>query len=47
MNVLARTTLEVVPLTKHIGAEIRGIDLKERPDDATIAAIYRACSTIS
>ena len=34
--------LEVVPLTKHIGAEIRGIDLRERPDEATIRAIYQA-----
>src|SRR5579862_8231163 len=34
--------LDVVPLTKHIGAEIRGIDLRDQPDDATVAAIYQA-----
>ena len=34
--------LDVVPLSKHIGAEIRGIDLREKPDDATIRAIYQA-----
>src|SRR5580698_9361565 len=34
--------LDVVPLTKHIGAEIRGIDLREKPDDATVRAIYQA-----
>jgi alpha-ketoglutarate-dependent taurine dioxygenase len=33
---------EVVPLTKHIGAEIRGIDLRDKPDDATVKAIYQA-----
>ena len=47
MNVAMQTkaeigSLEVVPLTKHIGAEIRGIDLRERPNDATIRAIYQA-----
>jgi taurine dioxygenase len=36
------TRLEVVPLTRHIGAEIRGIDLRRTPDDATIRAIYQA-----
>src|SRR6202162_1100947 len=34
--------LDVVPLTKHIGAEIRGIDLREKPDEATVKAIYKA-----
>lgn len=33
--------LSVVPLTKHIGAEIRGIDLREPPDAATIAELKR------
>ncbi|HTP91981.1 MAG TPA: TauD/TfdA family dioxygenase [Xanthobacteraceae bacterium] len=33
---------EVVPLTKHIGAEIRGIDLREQPNEATVKAIYQA-----
>ena len=42
MNIMTKSKLEVVPLTKHIGAEIRGIDLRERPDDATIKAIYQA-----
>ena len=36
------TKLDVVPLTKHIGAEIRGIDLREKPDDETVKAIYQA-----
>jgi taurine dioxygenase len=36
------TRLEVVPLTRHIGAEIRGIDLRQKPDDATVRAIYQA-----
>ena len=34
--------LEVVPLTKYIGAELRGIDLRQRPDNATVRAIYQA-----
>ena len=34
--------LDVVPLTKHIGAEIRGIDLREKPDEETVRAIYQA-----
>jgi taurine dioxygenase len=42
MNVITRTRFELVPLTKHIGAELRGIDLRERPDEETIAAIYQA-----
>jgi taurine dioxygenase len=33
---------EVVPLTKHIGAEIRGIDLRNELDDETVEAIRRA-----
>jgi len=33
---------EVVPLTRHIGAEIRGIDLRVEPDAATVRAIYQA-----
>jgi taurine dioxygenase len=40
MSVLTR--LDVVPLSRHIGAEIRGLDLRERPDEATIRAIYQA-----
>jgi taurine dioxygenase len=42
MDAATKTRLEVVPLSKHIGAEIRGIDLRDRPDDATIRAIYQA-----
>jgi taurine dioxygenase len=38
----AGTRIEVVPLTRHIGAEIRGIDLRRKPDDATVRAIYQA-----
>ena len=34
--------IDVVPLTKHIGAEIRGIDLREQPDESTVKAIYQA-----
>ena len=42
MAVMTRTRLEVVPLTQHIGAEIRGIDLRQKPDEETIRAIYQA-----
>jgi len=42
MDATTKTRLEVVPLSKHIGAEIRGIDLREQPDDATVRAIYQA-----
>ncbi len=44
MNVMTKTKakFEVVPLTKHIGAELRGIDLRQKPDDETIRAIYQA-----
>jgi taurine dioxygenase len=42
MSVAARAKLDVVPLTKYIGAELRGIDLRERPDEATLKAIYQA-----
>jgi taurine dioxygenase len=33
---------EVVPLSRHIGAEIRGLDLRQKPDDETVKAIYQA-----
>jgi taurine dioxygenase len=36
------TRLDVVPLTEHIGAEIRGIDLRTKPDEETVRAIYQA-----
>jgi taurine dioxygenase len=42
MNIITKTKLDVRPLTRHIGAEIRGLDLRERPDQATIHAIYQA-----
>jgi taurine dioxygenase len=42
MSVLTKTHLDVVPLTEHIGAEIRRLDLRERPDEETIAAVYQA-----
>src|ERR1700693_2376409 len=42
MNVATKTRFEVVPLSKHIGAELRGIDLRQKPDDETIRAIYQA-----
>jgi taurine dioxygenase len=42
MNVITKTRFEIVPLTKHIGAELRGIDLRQKPDDETVAAIYQA-----
>jgi taurine dioxygenase len=37
-----KTRFEVVPLSRHIGAELRGIDLREASDEATIRAIYQA-----
>ena len=42
MSLMTKARFDVVPLTKHIGAELRGIDLRERPDDNTIRAIYEA-----
>ena len=42
MSTATKTRLDVVPLTSHIGAEIRGIDLREKPDDETVKAIYQA-----
>ena len=42
MTVATKTRLEVVPLSKHIGAEIRGVDLRELFDADTIAGIHRA-----
>jgi taurine dioxygenase len=37
-----KAPFEIVPLTKYIGAEIRGIDLRQQPDDETVKAIYQA-----
>jgi taurine dioxygenase len=42
MSMLTKTRFELVPLTPHIGAELRGIDLREQSDEETIAAIYQA-----
>lgn len=42
MSVDTRMRFDVVPLSKHIGAEIRGLDLREKPGEETIRAIYRA-----
>jgi taurine dioxygenase len=36
------STLEFVPLTKHIGCEIKGVDLREPLAPAAASAIYRA-----
>jgi taurine dioxygenase len=41
VNTDVMTKLDVVPLTKHIGAEIRGIDLRTKPDEETVRAIYQ------
>src|SRR5260370_3017330 len=43
MRVMARARFDVVPLSQHIGGEIRGLDLRERPDDDIIRAVYQAC----
>lgn len=42
MDAETRTNLEVVPLTKHIGAEIRGVDLRDALDLETIQDIHKA-----
>src|SRR5260370_2021541 len=42
MDAGTRTNLKAVPLTKHIGAEIRGIDLRDTLDAATIRDIHKA-----
>ena len=42
MDIMTKTRFEVVPLTKHIGAELRDIDLRQKPDAETVAAIYQA-----
>jgi len=42
MDAATRTKLEVVPLTKHIGAEIRGINLRDTLDAETIQDIHKA-----
>ena len=42
MTVATKTRLDVVPLTRHIGAEIRGIDLSHELDPDIIAQIHQA-----
>jgi taurine dioxygenase len=42
MATATKLRLDVVPLSRHIGAEIRGIDLRDKPDDETVKAIYQA-----
>src|SRR5262249_30062294 len=42
MTVMTKTRFDVDPKAKHIGAEIRGLDLRQKPDEATIKAIYQA-----
>src|SRR4030081_999498 len=42
MNVTARTRLHVVPLSQHIGAEIRGIDLRAALDQKVVDDIHKA-----
>jgi taurine dioxygenase len=39
---MTRSRLEIVSLTRHIGAELRGIDLRLKPDADTIREIYQA-----
>ncbi len=34
--------LDIVPLSQHIGAEIKGVDLRDQLDRETIAAIHQA-----
>src|SRR5262249_29440109 len=43
MTVMTRTKFDVVPLSQHIGAEIRGLDLRERPDDETVRPFSQTC----
>jgi taurine dioxygenase len=42
MNVAIAARVDVVPLSKHIGAEIRGIDLRTALDADTIKQIHQA-----
>jgi len=42
MTVAAEIAFDVVPQTRYIGAEIRGIDLRETLDTATIRRIHQA-----
>ncbi len=42
MTIAATKLFEIVPLTKHIGAEIRGLDLSKPVDEQTQKALYQA-----
>ena len=42
MSVMTRERLQIAPLTTHIGAEIRGVDLSRRPDEDLVRRIYQA-----
>jgi taurine dioxygenase len=42
MSTATLARLDVVPLSKHIGAEIRGIDLREQLDPEMVDAIHQA-----
>jgi taurine dioxygenase len=42
MTVAAETAFAVVPLSRYIGAEIRGLDLRESLDGETIQRVYQA-----
>jgi taurine dioxygenase len=41
-EVAAAPALQFVPLTKHIGCEVRGVDLRQLLAPAAVSAIYRA-----
>ena len=42
MGTATLSRLDVVPLSQHIGAEIRGIDLRDQLDAETVEAIHQA-----
>jgi taurine dioxygenase len=42
MDAVVDTRLDITPLSKHIGAEIRGLDLREPLDAATSKAVHKA-----
>jgi alpha-ketoglutarate-dependent taurine dioxygenase len=42
MTVATATTFDVVPLSRHIGAEVRGIDLHDAPDAETVKRLRQA-----
>jgi taurine dioxygenase len=42
MTVAADAAIDVVPLSRHIGAEVRGLDLRETLDAETIRRIHQA-----